>query len=348
MSSPSLPCSAAGHAEVPADAALAALLGRLMPAWLAYQGTLLAVKDADSGAWLHLNDAMAQWLQCTPAALLTHGDAALDPPLPAPLRVAEQHALDLPPDKPLHSEHRFEWHGTLHEFSVWREILLLSDGRRVLCSLWTDLAPQRRDQQRLREALQQLEQQQRLNDELCRRCGSAGDGGLDRGTGLHLRSFFDEQLERAVAASQQEGREFALVWVALEVKGAAGSAAPGADEVALADVRAALARLLRTNTRAADSTCRLNGERFAVLMSNVGLGVAYGRMEQLRRQCAAQIVVSGGRVLHFTVSMGVAVCPHTTADAAALSAACDAALAEARQRGGDQVALARVPFVAPD
>jgi GGDEF domain-containing protein len=67
-------------------------------------------------------------------------------------------------------------------------------------------------------------------------------------------------------------------------------------------------------------------------------------MEQLRRECAAQIVVSGGRELRFSVSMGVASCPHTAAEAPALVAACQAALAEAQQRGGDQVALARVPF----
>jgi GGDEF domain-containing protein len=79
-------------------------------------------------------------------------------------------------------------------------------------------------------------------------------------------------------------------------------------------------------------------------MSNVGLAVAYGRMEQLRRECAAQIVVCGGRELRFTVSMGVASCPHITSDGAALQAACDAALAQARQRGGDQTALARVAF----
>jgi GGDEF domain-containing protein len=71
-------------------------------------------------------------------------------------------------------------------------------------------------------------------------------------------------------------------------------------------------------------------------------------MEQLRRQCAAQIVVNEGRTLRFTVSMGVASCPHTAADADALSAACEAALAEARGRGGDHVVLARVPFMAPD
>lgn len=317
--------------------ALAALLGRLLPAWMARQGMLLALKDADSGAYLYVNEAMAQWLRCDPAELRAQGDAALEPPLPAPLRAAEQHALQLPPDKPLHSEHRFEWHGAQQEFGVWREIRLLPDGRRLLCSIWTDLGPQRREQQRLREVLQQLEQQQRLYNELY------GEGGpLGAQAGLQSRALFDEQLEHAVASAHQEHREIALVWVALDAPRAEVGAAW--DDTALESMRATLARLLRANTRAADWTCRLDGQRFAVLMSNVGLAVAYGRMEQLRRECAAQIVVSGGRELRFSVSMGVASCPHTAAEAPALVAACQAALAEAQQRGGDQVALARVPF----
>jgi diguanylate cyclase (GGDEF)-like protein len=331
------PATTTGAAAL-SEETLAALLGRLLPAWLARQGALLALKDADSGVYLHVSEAMAQWLRCDAAALCTLGDAALEPPLPAPLRAAEQHALQLPPDKPLHSEHRFEWHGTQQEFSVWREIRLLPDGRRLLCSIWTDLAPQRREQQRLREVLQQLEHQQRLYNELY------GEGGpLGAQAGLQPRDLFDEQLERAVAGAHQDHREIALVWVALDPP--RGGAAW--DDATLGAVRAALARLLRANTRAADWTCRLDSQRFAVLMSNVGLAVAYGRMEQLRRECAAQIVVSGGRDLRFSVAMGVASCPHTAGESAALVAACEAALAEAQQRGGDQVVLARVPFGMP-
>lgn len=339
MSSPTSPPAATAAAAALSEEMLTQVLGRLLPAWLARQGTLLALKDADSGAYLYVSEAMAQWLRCEPAALYARGDAALEPPLPAPLRAAEQHALQLPPDKPLHSEHRFEWHGAQQELSVWREIRLLPDGRRLLCSLWTDLAPQRREQQRLRELLQQLEHQQRLYNELY------GEGGpLVAQAGLHPRDLFEEQLERAVAAAHREQREIALVWVALDSPRAAGSTW---DDAALGAVRAALARLLRANTRASDWTCRLDGTRFAVLMSGVGLAVAYGRMEQLRRECSAQIVVSGGRELRFSVAMGVASCPHTAGEGGALVAACEAALTEAQQRGGDQVLLARVPFGMP-
>ena len=79
-------------------------------------------------------------------------------------------------------------------------------------------------------------------------------------------------------------------------------------------------------------------------LAGVGLATAHARMEGLRRRCATQIVVLDGRELRFSTSMGVASFPHTAADPPALWAACDAALAEARRRGGNQVVLASIRF----
>ena len=44
---------------------LQTMLGGLVPALLARRGELLAVKDAASGRYAHLNDAMAQFLSRT-------------------------------------------------------------------------------------------------------------------------------------------------------------------------------------------------------------------------------------------------------------------------------------------
>ncbi len=90
----------------------------------------------------------------------------------------------------------------------------------------------------------------------------------------------------------------------------------------------ALGRLLRGNTRAMDASCRYDDNRFAVLLSGVGLATAHSRMEGLRRQCATQIVAHEGRDIGFTVSMGVASFPHTAHTQDELRAACEAALAE--------------------
>jgi diguanylate cyclase (GGDEF)-like protein len=93
-----------------------------------------------------------------------------------------------------------------------------------------------------------------------------------------------------------------------------------------------------------DASCRLEEDLFAVLLSGVGLATAHARMEGLRRQCATQIVMLNGRDLGFTVSMGVASFPHTAHTQEELLQAADAALAEARRRGGNHVTLASIRF----
>jgi len=115
-------------------------------------------------------------------------------------------------------------------------------------------------------------------------------------------------------------------------------------DLARARIHDALGRLLRGNTRAMDASCRFDETRFGVLLSGVGLATAHARMEGLRRQCATQIVAHDGREIGFTVSMGVASFPHTAHSQEELRAACDAALADARQRGGNRVTLASIRF----
>ena len=51
-----------------------------------------------------------------------------------------------------------------------------------------------------------------------------------------------------------------------------------------------------------------------------------------------------GREVGFTVSMGVASFPHTAQTQDELWAACESALGDARQRGGNRVTLASIRF----
>jgi diguanylate cyclase (GGDEF)-like protein len=163
----------------------------------------------------------------------------------------------------------------------------------------------------------------------------------DNVTGLYQRAHFDDQLRREVDLSSREHREFALVSIALDPP---PEAVRRHGEPARERVLEALGRLLRGNTRAMDASCRLDVDRFAILLSGVGLATAHSRMEGLRRQCATQIVVLDGNDLGFTVSMGVASFPHTAHTQDDLLEAADAALAEAQRRGGNHVALASIRF----
>jgi diguanylate cyclase (GGDEF)-like protein len=318
------------------------LLARLIATVLTRRGDLLAVKDLQSGRMVHANEAMAAFLHRPMAEVLGRTDVQLfEPVLASALRAADQTALAK--GEALVSDHRFEWGGSRREFSVLR-LATPPDaaGRRLLCSVWTDLAPERQRDAQLRLALEQIEQQQRAN-ELLRR--ELSDQALrDPASGLYRRAHFEDQLRREVDLSTREHREFAVVFIELD---------PLRDEVlAVGDagfdrVLEALGRLLRSGTRAMDASCRYDERRFAVLLSGVGLATAHARMEGLRRKCATHIVVHEGHELAFSVAMGVASFPHTAHTQDALIDACEAALAEARRRGGNLVTLAAIRFEAP-
>ncbi len=300
---------------------------------------MLAIKEAATGRYVHANARMAA-LMGRPVEGLTDEDW-LPPEACAALRLADQSAMVQ--TVPQVSEHRIELEGVRREFTVTRLPLAAADGSaaRYVCSIWLDVTAQRQGEVQLQLALRQLEEQQQANEALRR---DMQDSGLrDSVTGLYQRGHFDDQLRREVDLSSREHREFALVSVALDPLSDAARAS-GAE--ARARVLEALGRLLRSGTRAMDASCRLSEERFAVLLSGVGLATAHARMEGLRRQCATQIVMLNGQDLGFTVSMGVASFPHTAHTQEDLLQAADTALAQAQKRGGNHVTLASIRFEA--
>jgi diguanylate cyclase (GGDEF)-like protein len=315
------------------------LLGGLMPEWLSRRGDLLAVQHAADGRYAYVNPAMAAFLHRPPAEVLGRSGAELfDAPLATALRAAEQTALTH--GVPLASEHRFEWGGTRREFSVLRMLSAADEaGRRWLCSVWTDLAPELQREAQLRAALEQIEQQQQANDRLRREI--ADQALRDPASGLYRRAHFEDQLRREVDLSTREHREFAIVFIELDPPGERVLALGAEGERCLLE---AMGRLLLSGTRAMDASCRYDERRFAVLLSGVGLATAHSRMEGVRRKCATQIVVHDGQELGFTVAMGVASFPHTAHTQESLVQACEAALAEAQRRGGNHVTLAAIRF----
>lgn len=214
-----------------------------------------------------------------------------------------------------------------------------SDPLQPLCGVWIDTTELRLAQEQLRQALEQFEQQQRDSEALR---SEAGDAAVrDPLTGVYARAHFDERLRREIEAALHDPHEFALVRVEIDhfetLVEEKGSAAGDA-------VLQALGLQLRASTRALDTPCRLGDERFAVMLSGIGLATAHARMESVRRQCEAQTVSFEGGEARFTISVGVASYPHTTARPQALLAAAERALALARQRGGNAVALASITF----
>lgn len=319
------------------DVRLAACLAPLAAALIDWDQDGLILKRAGDGLCVYASARMADWLGHPGQALDGRTDTELFGDAATALRLADQAALEQAGAQL--SEHKVELAGVRREFSVMRHRLTGPDGIPLVAAVWRDLAPARRREAQLRHALDQLEQEQLANERLRREM--QGQLPRDSATGLHNRAHFEDQLRREVDLSTREHREFALVSIELD---------PLPDEFrslgspVRSRVHETLGQLLRSNTRAMDASCRYDDERFAVLLSGVGLATAHSRMEGLRRQCATQIVAHEGREVGFTVSMGVASFPHTAHTQDELRAACEAALADARQRGGNRVTLASIRF----
>jgi diguanylate cyclase (GGDEF)-like protein len=302
-------------------------------------GLAVLVKDLASGRYDMANDAAVRLLALEGKTIVGAVDADLfDATQAVALRAADLQAQGVA--QGVRAEHRLELSGGRHEFLAFRQALKLeSDGSSKMLSVWQDVTDARRREAQLQTALAQLEAQQKANDALRRQ---AEDNQVrDVVSGLYHRAHFEEQLRREADLSSREQREFALVSVAIDtlddIRRVHGL--EGCERVV-----EALGRLLRANTRAMDSPCRLGGDRFVVLLSGVGLATAHSRMEQLRRQCAQHIVAFNGQQIPFTVSMGVASFPHTAGGVDELMRSADRAMATARE-SGNRIVLASIQFV---
>lgn len=303
-------------------------------------GLAVLVKDVASGRYDVANDAAARILGLEQRHIVGAVDAELfDAAQAVALRAADQQAQAVPDG--VRAEHKLELSIGRHEFVTWRQRYVDEvSGNSKLLSVWQDVTDARRRETQLQSALSQLEQQQKANDSLRR---DVEDNQVrDTVSGLYHRAHFEEQLRREADLSSREQREFALVSVSIdnieEIRRMHG--VEGCERVV-----EALGRLLRANTRAMDSPCRLGGDRFIVLLSGIGLAIAHSRMEQLRRQCAQHIVPFNGQQIPFTVAMGVASFPHTAGGIDELMRAADRAMASAKEKGGNRIALASIQFV---
>lgn len=292
------------------------------------------LKDAEGSQYLACNQVARGWLGRDPLGA-TDTDL-MDGAQAAVLRAADQQALAA--GYCVRAEHKLEFASGRRECVAWRHLVGAPSGL-VLLTVWQDAGEIRRREGQLQAALEQLEQQQLANAALRREL--EGNQVRDAVSGLYQRAHFEEQLRREADLSSREQREFALVSVAVDAMEdiLRNHGAEGCERVV-----EALGRLLRANTRAMDSPCRLGGDRFVVLLSGVGLATAHSRMEQLRRQCAQHVVPCNGQQIPFSVSMGVASFPHTAGIVEELMRSADRALAVAKDKGGNRIVLASIQF----
>jgi len=102
-----------------------------------------------------------------------------------------------------------------------------------------------------------------------------------------------------------------------------------------------LVQRLRTKTRAKDDVIRMGGEEFGVLMRNTDERIAARRGQRLRRAITDEPFSVCDVILPITASFGI--CQVSCADAGpeAVLKRADAALYAAKERGRDQITIAR-------
>jgi diguanylate cyclase (GGDEF)-like protein len=294
-------------------------------------GSQAGIKAMANGRYLFASPGLAQLFECE--TVVGHTDAELlKPDETTALRRVEQTVMAQ--RHPVVSEHKLEINGRRREFTVTR----LALGQDFLLSVWHERTEERHRETQLQRAMAQIEQQQASIEQIRRELQQGS--GRDEVSGLYMRPQFDDLLLREIDLSTREHREFALVVIALD----ASQAVAGLGEEGQQRLLEGIGRMLRANTRAMDSACRIGAQRFAVLLSGVGLATAHARMEQLRRQCASQIVVLNGQDLGLSISMGVSSFPHTASRQDELMTASENAVHEAQRRGGNQVVLASIAF----
>lgn len=300
----------------------------------------MAVKDASGQCYVHASDVLTRLLGRSVSDLTGQSDAELfGKDVAAGLRATDAAALASG------CAHTGEYRLCLEPGQPRRDFKVVStplgSATGYLCHLWTDVTVMRQRETKLAMALVQLEQQQLANEALSLEASEARLR-LNAG-GLYQRSQFEDQLRREVDLSTREHREFSLVSIGIDPP---SEAEQRLGPSARARLLGELSQLLRNNTRPMDAACRLSEDRFAILLSGVGLATAHARVENLRRQCATQIVVFDGHDFGFTTSMGVASFPHTAHTQDQLLESSEMALQSAWRKGGNRVSLASIRFEA--
>jgi len=152
-------------------------------------------------------------------------------------------------------------------------------------------------------------------------------------TALRNPRAFDERLAEEIARAVRYGTPLSLLVADVDgLKGINDSAGHHAGDAALR----AVGEAMRQDARRTDLAARIGGDEFALLAPSTTIDEALSLAERMRRRVSLQDAPP------VTVSVGVAALDQGRADAATLRSAADAALYDAKRRGGNRVARAPV------
>jgi diguanylate cyclase (GGDEF)-like protein len=164
---------------------------------------------------------------------------------------------------------------------------------------------------------------------------------VDGLTGIWNRSYFDQRMGEEMAAAHRYGRILSLVMLDLDhfKKINDGFGHPFGDHV-LQSVGDVLQTFLRTS----DVPCRFGGEEFALILTDADEEQSVRTAQRLRQQVSEIAFRPKDRPFQVTASLGVAcssLFERSDLSVAAMIAAADRALYQAKHEGRNRVCAAR-------
>ncbi|HAY21308.1 MAG TPA: hypothetical protein DCY27_03915 [Desulfobacterales bacterium] len=157
-------------------------------------------------------------------------------------------------------------------------------------------------------------------------------------TGLFNRRFMLETLELELHRMHRKDSPLAVIMLDIDhFKRFNDTFGHSAGDALLSS----FGRLLRSQVRQEDVSCRYGGEEFTLILPETSLETACKRAEELRQAVhALQLEHRGQNIGRITISLGIAVYPQSGESPEALLQAADAALYEAKRTGRDRVVAA--------
>jgi diguanylate cyclase (GGDEF)-like protein len=159
-------------------------------------------------------------------------------------------------------------------------------------------------------------------------------------TGMYIRPYLEESIQREIPRAVRYKRSFGLIMVDLDnleaINETMGHAAGNA-------VLQAFGKFLLSQIRSSDVGCHFGGKEFVMLLPEASLEDTANRAELFRMEGKNMRVLFGGHHLKsVTLSIGVAAFPQHGETLEELMSAAGNALAQAKTNGHDQVVVAQL------
>lgn len=219
--------------------------------------------------------------------------------------------------------------------SAWEAVLHHSGGQAR--TVWMTRAPVRDRQGAVPWQVVTLTDISRLDSE---RQALRHQAQHDALTQLPNRSVFNTEFDRCLARARRHGHRLAVLFIDLDqFKWVNDTLGHSVGDAVLREV----ARRLRTTVRAEDLVARWGGDEFIVVLDDPIDATAITSAARLLQAAIARGIDTLGHRLHMSASIGVAIFPDDAVSSVDLLRASDAAMYQAKQRGGARVELAKRP-----